>query len=96
MEFKDVKEWLDANIELRKKLPEYEDFNEQIQLCGFGRKNTLHVFKGIDIIADVVGAELQQKEDWEDEERPYYYYFMYEGFEVFQMSRERLVRNVSV
>lgn len=96
MEFKDVKEWLDANIEHRKKLPEYEDFNEQIQLCTVNKKNTLQVYKGIDIIADVVGAELMQKEDWEDEELPYYYYFMYEGFEVFQLSRERLVRDVSV
>lgn len=91
MEFQNIKEWLDLNISIRRQLIETENLNEQVQLCRPNKENTLHVYKGIDILADVVGAELLLREDLEDEEYPYYHYFMYDGFEVFQMSRERLV-----
>ena len=43
-----------------------------------------------------LGIELLADEKWEDDEHPYFYYFMYGECKVFQLSRERLVRNVSV
>ena len=88
MEFQNIKEWLDLHISIRRQLIEAEHLNE---LCRPNKENTLHVYKGIDILADVVGAELLLREDLEDEEYPYYHYFMYDGFEVFQIGRERLV-----
>lgn len=91
MEFESVKAWLDMNISIRKQLIELEDYNEQLMLCRPNQKDTVHVFKGIEIMADLLGKEIAMVER-NDTEIPYEYYFMYEGFKVLQLSRERLVQ----
>ena len=89
MDFESVKAWLDENIAIRKRLVELDNFNEEMQLCTVNKENTLHVYKGIEIIAELLGKVLVETEF--DDDIPYKYYFMYDGVEVFQLSRERLV-----
>ena len=91
MDFESVKAWLDLNISIRKQLAEAQELNNNISLCTLNRENTVHVFEGIELIADALGFELLADEKWEDDDHPYFYYFMYGEFKVFQLSRERLV-----
>lgn len=86
MEYEKVKEWLDKLIKNLKEAQENEHFNNQIIAIGPGEK--IQIFRGIEIIADVMGVEL--KETRICSIYPFEYSFVYGGVEFHQLSGERL------
>lgn len=87
MEFTDVREWLDAIIESKKKLESLQNFNNSISICS--NSVAVHVYEGIEIMAGLLGEELRMK-PFDDDEYPYQYSFQYKEIEVFQLSKERI------
>ena len=87
MEYAEVKEWLDKLVANIIETESLYNFNEQIRVCRPGL--TIHMFTGIDIVADVMGLEL--REDYEeDKDFPYRYSFEYKGNKFIQIEEERL------
>lgn len=88
MEFTDAREWLDAlvdNLEQRKNLTY---FNNQIRTTG--GTGDIQIYTGIDILADLLGIELEE-EIFKGMEYPYCCYFFYRNIKIFQLSRERMI-----
>lgn len=93
MGYTEIKERLDKVVKNIKEAESLCDFNSQISFIRPLKR--IHVFRGIDIIADSMGLELREENDWGDD-LPYKYSFMYEGIEFFQLEQERLASFVSV
>lgn len=87
MEYTQVKEWMDKQIANLKEANALRFFNEQICTCH--PETSIHIFRGIDILADVMRLELKE-EDRGDSDFPYSYSFVYEGVRFFQIQEERL------
>ena len=68
------------------------EFENEIQLCGLskGVYNSIHVYNGIDKLADLLEVPLLE-EDRNDEDYPYYYYFYYKDKEIYQISKNKLI-----
>ena len=95
----DIKEWLDAQVDA---LIQYNNarydlcwgqFNEEdgeyehnVEPCGEGEKS-IHIFKGIKYLADVVGQKLDYRVI-ENAEYANEYFFIYRGITVFQLEKE--------
>ncbi len=83
----EVMEWLDSIIENMKEQKALSKFNNQIMICG--AKDYIQMFKGIEIVADELGIELQSKPH-AGRIPPYAQKvklsFDYKGYEVFQFS----------
>ncbi len=81
----EVMEWLDRIIENMKEQKALSRFNNQIMICG--SKDHIQMFKGIEIVADELGIELQSKPH-AGRIPPYAQktrlFFDYRGIEVFQ------------
>jgi hypothetical protein len=88
MGFKNVKEWLDKLVDNQNELRNLKYCNSQIELCG--PTDTIHIFRGIEKIADAVGVELQMICD-DSREYPYRYFFRYRGWEVTQIEEKQIV-----
>lgn len=97
----DVIEWLDNIVEAFKRLNEcrYDlyygkldrkkgEYEKHIELCSNDNPR-LHVFDGIDTLAEIVGCELKRF-DLDDGEYPYEYYFTYKDVYVFQLDAKPL------
>lgn len=87
MEVDQVKEWLDKLIENKNELTEIKKFNSQIFACG--PLDAIPLFKGIEIVADLIGAELIESLR-DDSIFPYMYEFFYNNVKFVSFSRERL------
>jgi hypothetical protein len=87
MEYEKIKEWLDKLVRNLKEAQELENFNSQIMCCC--PCTTIQIYKGIDIIADVMGIELNVEKGWHDE-YPFRYSFVYDGIVFSQIGKERL------
>lgn len=90
MEFTDAIEWLDMQIYARKILNEARCFNSQI--AAVETDKDIHIYRGIEILAGVLGAEMTESVE-EGSKYKYEYRFSYKGIEVFQMSKERIPLN---
>ena len=99
----DIVEWLDTIAENAKKLYEsvYQldygtlnkdkgEYEHSIHPCSHNEYLTLHIYEGIDKIADAVGAKLSC-EDRYSPEYPYMYSFEYKLLKIFQIEKEPLV-----
>ena len=93
MEYEEIKEWLDKLVINLKEAQELEYFNEQINTCVMNRQ--VQIYKGIDIIADVMGIELNIEEDMGCV-YPFSYSFMHDGVIFFQLAEERFGKHVPV
>lgn len=80
MEYQDVKDWLDRLIFVRAAEKSYEKLNSSIQAILVTRPE-IHIYKGIEIIADVMGVEL----DSEEKDGNTWYSFVYAGVRFFQI-----------
>lgn len=86
MEYAEVKEWLDRLVQNYNELHELKLFNTSVSLC---TASYVQLFKGIDIIADIMGFHLTEK-DYETSEFRYEYSFMYEGIKFLELHEERM------
>lgn len=93
MEYTEIKEWLDKLVANVKEANSLCEFNEQIFTCHQTRQ--VHLFTGIDIVADVMGLELKEVGRC-DEQYRYKYFFMYKGIKFMQIEEERLASFVQV
>lgn len=100
-----VEAWLDDKIEAHKAIINigmehgfslvWGDYNErnEIMACGFSSAFFgLHIYRGIKLIADILGKKLE-KENRKDTENKYEYSFLYKGVKVFEISNEELTNN---
>ena len=87
MEYAEVKEWLDRLVHNYNEHHELSKLNESVSVCttSYG----IQLFKGIDIIADVMGFCITEKDE-ETSQFRYNYSFMYEGVEFFELHEERM------
>lgn len=86
MEYAEIKEWLDKQIAWRNEGISIKDFNSQIGVIdsNFVQEKDIHLWKA-DIVADILGVELQREEFNEEYDQ---LYFMYKGYKVYGL-RER-------
>lgn len=84
MEYEDVKAWLDWQMKNAEERRKNEAFNSDI--CMTSTPDYIQMYKGIDIVADILGADLKERRLKEY----YCYYFFYNGVEVTQLSDRRL------
>lgn len=85
MEFTDVKEWLHwhaDNLKLRGHMERLDN-----RICTIPAGDYVHLYEGIETVADIMGLGLV--EDGKCEEY-YRYYFLYENVKFMQLSEERL------
>lgn len=93
MEFETVKEWLDRQI---KKFKESTgtDYLTQDIYADVNTSTNILFYKGLDIVADVMGLEIKEK--FVQNETPdtsyFKYSFIYEGVEFVTYPEERLSR----
>lgn len=80
--------WLDANVEARRRVFDLLKFDENIRACELDL--SIHVFSGIEKLAEVAGVPLNESIRG-DAEYPYQYSFVYKGIKVFQIEKGRLV-----
>ena len=85
MEYEKIKEWLDLLVEDFKRNNEHADFNSQIYTCH--SRDAVHMCRGIEIVANVMGLELRRK-DLPYEEYSHESYFIYNDVRFFQMYRK--------
>ena len=101
----DIVEWLDTIAENAKKLHEsiyglnYGNLNVKegeyeynIQHCDNTDMFRLHIYEGIELLADAVGAKLSLEDDHSNTYR-YKYFFDYKWMTVFQLENELLERS---
>ena len=88
MELKNVKEWLDKLVDTQNELRDLKYCNTQIEVCGI--MDHIHIYRGIEKIADAVGAELRMIRG-DDREYPYRYFFRYRGWEITQIEEKQIV-----
>lgn len=81
MDYVSIKEWLDKQVAWRKEGAALKDFNSQIGVIDVHNceDKQIHLYK-TDVVADVLGVEMQ-REPWDEENDCLY--FMYEGYKVF-------------
>ena len=96
--------WLDERIEAVKQIAEIKkstayplvwgklvdgEYENEIDLCAWEPKLQLHIYEGIEHIADVLGITLEC-EDNRGMDYDYEYSFFYKGVRVFEISKEAL------
>lgn len=83
MGFVEIKDWLDKQVAIRNEMAALEKFNSHIRAIDtrFRFEKDIHIV-GIEKVADMLGVEICVEERDEDSE---YYYFMYEGYRVFEV-----------
>lgn len=70
---------------------EHGDFANKIEVCGMtaGIYNELQIYHGIDLLADLLGAELKEEKRNDDDYR-WEYSFDYKGVNINQINHHRL------
>lgn len=81
MGYREIKEWLDRLVENRKERAALTQLNSSI--CTVGAESTIHLYKGIEIIADVLGVPLQKTTCC----GTIMYYCVYNGTEIRQIGK---------
>lgn len=97
--------WLDERIdalkqieEIKKSMDDYPlvwgrlidgEYENTVDLCGWTPELRLHIYEGIEHIADVLGITLEC-EDNRGTDYDYEYSFFYRGVKVFEISKEPL------
>lgn len=87
MEFEKVKQWLDDLVDTYKRMNELSTYNEVISTCIY--RESIQLFRCIDIVADIMGIKLEEKYT-ADREYPFEYSFEYRGCKFNQLSQSRL------
>lgn len=89
MEFETVKEWLDKLVDSYNELKNLKYCSTQIEMCGI--MNHIHIYKGIEIIAEAMGIQLEMICDDDIKYKyPYKYYFIYRRYEILQLCEKPL------
>ena len=97
----DIKEWLDAQVDALiqynnarydlcwgKLNKEEGEFEHNVEPCGAG-ETSIHIFRGIKYLANVVGQKLEYRViDNPDLEFRNEYFFVYRGITIFQLEKE--------
>jgi len=98
--------WLDEKIEAVKQIAEIKkstdyslvwgrlvdgEYENEVGLCAWEPKLQLHIYEGIEHIADVLGIPLECEEN-RGTPYDYEYSFNYKGVRVFEISEEALYR----
>jgi hypothetical protein len=65
------------------------EYENEVELCGWEPKLQLHIYEGIEHIADVLGIKLKC-DDNRGTAFDYEYSFVYKGVKVFEISKEPL------
>lgn len=84
MDYASVKEWLDKLVSLHNEAKAIEQYSNDIEAI-ISRRG-IHLYKGIEAVADVMGIELKKKEVEYPDETRIRYFFYYSGLEFFQLS----------
>lgn len=79
-----IEKWLNKQIELRKKLVKSENLSKKICAISGTNSSSLHIHRGLGIIADALGAEVITR-DFGSENYPIERYFMYGDVKVFSI-----------
>lgn len=58
MEYADIKEWLDSLITNAEERYALQYFNESVYLVSQNNDNTIQIYEGIEIVADVMGLTI--------------------------------------
>ena len=91
MEYAEIKDWLDKVVAVEKDKRDLLDFNGEIRLCNGAGEIT--VFRGIEIIADVMGLEISEEIiDKKCIVHPFFYRITYDGITFVQPCQERMER----
>ena len=88
MEYEKIKEWLESLILTTNARLNLVNFNSEIKSIAIDY--CVHIYKGIDIIADVMGLSLSIEQRDDNPLFPYRYSFIYKGMEFFQITDEEL------
>lgn len=66
-------------------------YDVEIGVCSSNRMYTkeIHVNRGVELLADILGEKLSCTRR-KDDEYPYGYSFMYKGYRIFQISKEEI------
>ena len=93
MEFATVKEWLDMLIKKFKESTHVEPLTKDI-IADVNISTIILFYKGLDIVADIMGLELKEKfvQDELPNQSYYRYSFVYDGVEFVTYSEERMSR----
>lgn len=89
MEFTDIKEFMDFHVESYKNTRGTNEFNNQIKLCLPYSLGGIHIYFGIDVIADMLGLDICEIVT-DDFDYPFRYEIEYEGVTFFQIEGKRL------
>ena len=96
--------WLDERIEAVKQIAEIKkstawplvwgklvdgEYENEIDLCTWEPKLQLHIYEGIEHIANILGIPLKCKDN-RGMDYDYEYSFVYKGVKVFEISKEAL------
>lgn len=62
------------------------EYPNEIEICGMSSSldTGVHIYKGIEQLAELLGVELEKEERY-DKRNPYDYTFRYKGYRVFQI-----------
>lgn len=83
MEYQEIKDWLDRIIFIQAAAVSCEDFNSSIQaIISQTNKKRIQLYIGIEIVADVMGIQLDSRERTDGMTE---YFFTYSGFKFFQL-----------
>lgn len=77
-----IEKWLNKQIELRKKLVNSEDLTKKIRTVSSVNESEIHIYKGLGIIAETLGKELETVCRGDDN-YPIERYFYYKDVKVF-------------
>lgn len=79
----DIRDWLDCLISYQIIGKRISSFNSQIHVCGLDKNKEIHIFQGINVIAENMGFPLSI-DNMSDKDNMYVY-FNYKGYKVFQI-----------
>lgn len=89
MEYEVVKKWLDELVKANREANKENVLASSIRAVAAVDTSVL-VLSGIDIVADVMGLELEEEPITDDSYFRYSYMFKYDGMRFVQYSRRRL------
>lgn len=78
MGYTDMKEWLDVQIAWREVGMSLKAFDDEIEVIDIPREKRIHLWN-VKMAADVMGMELQEEKDLEEDK---IMYFMYRGYKI--------------
>ena len=91
MEYLEIKDYLDRLIRIQDEAQSCEDLNANIKAIMITGP-AIQMYKGIEIIADVMGLQLDSKKRGDGDME---YFFIYSGVEFFQIGKSDDIKKVS-